>query len=112
MSDPEAGQIADLTALVSNVSDLYAARMDITRDDLWYLAKLSEELGELTSAWLSAHGRGRSRGLDQTALAGAVENEAADLFAFLLLFAAREGIDLDGALRRKWGRWTSETSSS
>jgi len=87
------------------VSEIYAARCDIDRDELWYLVKLQEEVGELAGAWLSATGRGRDRGLDAPALARAIEDEMADVFAQLLLIAEREGIDLAAALSRKWGRY-------
>jgi len=95
--------LADLTALAVRVLDLYATRTGIVQDDLWSLAKLAEETGELTAAWLSAHGRGRARGLDAAALRRAVEDEAADLLGFVLHFAHRNDIDLGAALVRKWG---------
>jgi len=43
-------RIGDLTEMVAAVSDTYAARFGITRDDLWHLAKISEEVGELNAA--------------------------------------------------------------
>ena len=94
--------IAEATDLSKRVSDIYAARCGINRDDFWYLAKMQEELGALTSAYLSATGRGRDRGGDAQA---AIADEVADLFAQLLLFADHEGIDLPEALRAKWGRY-------
>ncbi len=100
--------LAGLTVLALQVGALYRENFAIAADDLWHLAKLTEELGELNAAWLSAHGRGRARGLDQAALARAVEDEAADLLGFLLLFAARNRIDLSAALQRKWGAYLPE----
>lgn len=101
-------RLADLQHLAQRIGALYETEFGILRDDLWHLAKLSEELGELNAAWLSAHGRGRARGLDAAALSRAVEDEAADLFGFLLLFADRNGIDLAAALQRKWGAYLPE----
>lgn len=98
-------RLARAEALAARIGRLYAAQFSILDDDLWHLAKLSEELGELNAAWLSAHGRGRSRGLTPAELTRAVEDEAADLFGFLLLFAARNDIDLAAALARKWGKY-------
>lgn len=95
-------------ALATRIGDLYVEKVGVIRDDLWHLAKLTEELGELNSAWLSANGRGRDRGLSSEELTQAVADEAADLFGFLLLFAARNGIDLEEALARKWGRYLTE----
>lgn len=91
--------------LVARIMEIYGRNYGIIQDDAWLMAKLGEELGELNSAWLSANGRGRDRGKSPEELAQAVGDEAADLFGFLLYFASRNGIDLEAALQRKWGRW-------
>ena len=98
-------RLARAEALAARIGDLYVEQVGVIRDDLWHIAKLSEELGELNAAWLSANGRGRDRGLSASELEQAVADEAADLFGFLLLFAQRNGIDLAQALERKWGRY-------
>lgn len=97
--------VEDLSRLAREVNDLYAARLGLEPEPLWLLAKLQEELGELTSATLSAKGLGRERGQPRAAYEAAMADEAADLLGFLLAFAAREGIDLDASLRRKWGKY-------
>ena len=94
--------LADLTPLVVEVSDTYASRNAIGRDDDWYLLKLQEEVGELTAEYLKSTGRGRTKGADGLAIRRALEDEAADVLATLLLFAHKNGIDLDAALERKW----------
>jgi NTP pyrophosphatase (non-canonical NTP hydrolase) len=94
--------LAELTALVAEVSDIYAARNDIDRDDDWFMLKLQEELGELTAEHLRLTGRGRRKGQDDAVIAGARADEAADLLAMLLLYARHNHIDLDAALERKW----------
>lgn len=94
--------LSELEALVSQVSDIYAERNDIARDDDWYLLKLQEELGELTAEYLRGSGRARMKGADAAAVRAALEDEAADVLAMLLLFARNKGIDLDAALDRKW----------
>ena len=94
--------LAALTTLVTEVSATYAARNDIARDDDWYLLKLQEELGELAAEYLKSTGRGRLKGAEPAAIRTAMEDEAADVLAMLLLFARHNGIDLDAALERKW----------
>ncbi|MEM7521894.1 MAG: MazG nucleotide pyrophosphohydrolase domain-containing protein, partial [Pseudomonadota bacterium] len=69
------------------------------------LAKLSEEVGELNAAYLSATGRGRARGKSPTELKDAVEDELADVLAQVLLFADAQGIDMARAVARKWGKY-------
>ena len=93
-------ELREPTRLACAVSDIYVERFDITRDDSWYLGKLTEELGEVASAMLKARGKGRGESAPE-----ALEQELADLFGFLLIFAAREGVDLDAALRKKWGQY-------
>ena len=94
--------LAELMPLVAEVSDTYASRNGIARDDDWYLLKLQEELGELAAEYLKSTGRGRMKGADAGAVRQALEDEAADVLAMLLLFARNNGIDLDAALERKW----------
>ena len=94
--------LAELIPLVAEVSDTYASRNDIARDDDWYLLKLQEELGELTAEYLRASGRGRLKGADAPTIRTALEDEAADVLAMLLLFARNNGIDIEAALGRKW----------
>lgn len=96
--------LAELTETIARVSDLYASRCNIRRDDDWYALKLQEEAGELTAEYLRGTGRGR---LGQGPAEGqrlALEDEAADLFAQLLLFCRHNGIDIEAALERKWFR--------
>ena len=91
------GPLADLGDAVGQVSDIYAGRFDIRRDDDWALIKLQEELGELAQAHLRLSSRGRGAA-DETARA----DEAADVLCMLLLYCRRFGIDLDAAVARKW----------
>lgn len=102
--------LAELMPLVAAVSDTYAARNDIARDDDWYLLKLQEELGELTAEYLKTTGRGRLKGADAAMIRTALEDEAADVLAMLLLFARNNGIDLDAALERKWFRYLDRSA--
>lgn len=97
--------LGELTALVSEVSDTYASRNAIARDDDWYLLKVQEELGELVAEYLRSTGRGRLKGADHAAVRQALEDEAADVLAMLLLFARNNQIDLDAALERKWFKY-------
>ena len=102
---PQDAPLSELMCMTKAVSDLYAARCGIKRDEVWHLAKLSEEVGELSAAYLSATGRGRDRGLDTQALNQAIADEVADVFAQILLFADAHQIDVVEAVRRKWGKY-------
>lgn len=97
--------LPELGALVVQVSDIYAERNDIARDNDWYMLKLQEELGELTAEYLRSSGRGRMKGADADAVRVALEDETADVLAMLLLFARNSGIDLEAALERKWFKY-------
>jgi NTP pyrophosphatase (non-canonical NTP hydrolase) len=89
--------IRALSDQVAEVSDLYAERFAIDRDDDWHLLKLQEELGELVQAHLKLSGRGRGGSTVE-----ARADEAADLLCMLLLYCRRFDIDLDAAVARKW----------
>ncbi len=89
--------------LAVDVADIYAARFDVPRSSEWTLLKLSEEVGELTGAWLQSVGQSRG-----AADLSAVSDEFADVLGFLLVFAAREGIDPAAALSQKWGAYLPE----
>lgn len=94
--------ITELTERVEQVSAIYAQRCDIRRDPDWYALKLQEEAGELVAEYLRGTGRGRVGERSETAIRQALEDEAADLLAQLLLFCRQNEIDVEAALQRKW----------
>ena len=96
--------LAELTDRVEQVSDVYAQRCDIRRDPDWYALKLQEEAGELVAEYLRGTGRGRVGDRDEGSIRQALEDEAADLLAQLLLFCRANAIDVEAALQRKWFR--------
>lgn len=96
--------VDELLDVSQQVSDIYAARFGIERDAVWHMAKLSEELGELQAAYLKLNGQGRSEESIVQRRA-ALEDEVADLFAQILLFARWQEIDIPEAVMRKWGQY-------
>lgn len=97
--------LSELSDKAERVSQVYAARCDIRRDDDWFVLKLQEEAGELVAEYLRGSGRGRLGERSPDAVRRALEDETADLFAQLLLFARHNDIDLEAALQRKWFAW-------
>jgi len=91
--------LSDLAARLMQVSDLYAARHGIDRSGDWAMLKLTEEVGEMTQAWLRLDGRARGASDDPKA---ALADEAADVLATVLLIAHAKGLDLDAAIDAKW----------
>jgi len=92
--------ITEVAEAAGKISDIYAAKFGIARDDDWYLLKLQEELGELAQAHLRLSSRGRGEACEHDRA-----DEAADLLCQLLLYCRRFGIDPDAAVRRKWLQW-------
>jgi NTP pyrophosphatase (non-canonical NTP hydrolase) len=86
------------------VSENYGKMFDIKRDDLWALTKMSEELGELSQAYLRLHGRARIPE-NKGDLHLAFEDEVADVLGQLLIFARMQNVDLAAAVERKWFKW-------
>lgn len=97
-----------LTDAVAVVSDIYAMRCAIERDRDWFALKIAEEAGELLAEHLKLTGRGRRAGLSAAAMREALADEAADVFAMLLLYCRDNGIDLTEALNRKWFKYLDD----
>ena len=97
--------LSDVAVAATQVSDIYAGKYDIDRNDDWFLLKLQEELGELSQAHLRLSGRGRGTASEQDRA-----DEAADVLCMLLLYCRRFKIDPDEAVRRKWLAWLEPES--
>lgn len=91
--------INDAAKLIARVSEIYADRFKIKRDEIWYLLKLQEEIGELTKAYINHKGLGKK--VPENAKAE-LEAEIADVLAHILLLADKIGIDSQKALQNKW----------
>ena len=91
---------AEVSDAAQRISDIYAGKYAIDRDDDWVLLKLQEELGELAQAHIRLSGRGRGEATEADRA-----DEAADVLCMLLLYCRRFGIDPDAAVRRKWLSW-------
>lgn len=94
--------LKSLTAKIELVSDNYSKKFGISRDKLWYLLKLQEEMGELTQAYLSMSGRGRHKNKTKDELKSDFEHEIADVLCHILLLIKSEGVDLKKAIDEKW----------
>jgi len=92
--------LAEVSDAAGRISDIYAGKFGIERDDDWFLLKLQEELGELAQVHLRLSARGRGEATEQQRA-----DEAADLLCQLLLYCRRFGIDPEAAVRRKWLSW-------
>lgn len=104
--------LSELTERLAKVSDTYAQKCEILRDDDWYLLKLQEELGELVAEYLRSSGRGRMKDMSPTDVRTALEDETADVLASILLFAQHNKIDIEKALERKWFRYLKKSEPS
>ncbi|RPJ71843.1 MAG: hypothetical protein EHM20_14305 [Alphaproteobacteria bacterium] len=87
---------------LSVVCDIYADKFNIRRDDDWFILKIQEELGELSSAYLKLTQRARVGEQSTEEMEKNLEDEVADVIAMTLLFARNKGIDVEKALNDKW----------
>ena len=92
--------LAEVSTAAAEISDIYAGKYGIARDDDWFLLKLQEELGELAQVHLRLSRRGRGEATEHDRA-----DEAADVLCMLLLYCRRFGIDPEAAVRRKWLSW-------
>ena len=97
--------LREVTESAAQISDIYAGKYGIERDDDWFLLKLQEELGELAQAHLRLSARGRGEATEQDRA-----DEAADVLCMLLLYCRRFGIDPDAAVRSKWLSWLEKAA--
>lgn len=104
-------ELSDLSERAGQVCDLYARTFGINADGSFYLGKLTEELGEVASAWLKLAGKSRGADTAPEQLRADLTDELADLFGFLLAFARWQGIDLAAAFEAKWGRHLQENAA-
>ncbi len=95
----------EITSQLSKVSDIYADKFNIRRDDDWFVLKIQEELGELSSAYLKLTQRARIGENSQAELNKNLQDEIADVIAMTLLFAKHRGIDVQKAIEEKWFRY-------
>ncbi len=94
--------LKNLVEKIELVSENYSKKFSISRDKLWFLLKLQEEVGELTQAYLSMNGQGRHKNKTPAELKYSFENEVADVLCHILLLAKSEGVDLKRAIDNKW----------
>ncbi|MCL6422520.1 GNAT family N-acetyltransferase [Brachybacterium sp. JHP9] len=87
---------------VEKLSERYADVYGVDRSPEWALLKLTEEIGELAQAHLTASGQSRDRGLDEQARQRRVAAELGDVLGMCLVYARLAGIDPEAAIARKW----------
>lgn len=105
---PVEDRLTVLRDQAAEVGRIYADRFGIDRDGAFYLGKMVEELGEVSAAYLKLAGQSRGSDGDADKLRADLEDEMADLFGFLLVFADWQGVDLGAAFARKWGKYLKE----
>ncbi|GFZ82522.1 MazG nucleotide pyrophosphohydrolase domain-containing protein [Nesterenkonia alkaliphila] len=94
----------DIALRIENLSIQYAEVYGINRSADWALLKLTEEVGELAQAHLTATGQSRNRGLSTEEQQQLVANELGDVLGMCLVYAKQLGIDPEVAIAEKWFR--------
>ncbi len=94
--------INNIALRVENLSAQYADAHGIHRSAEWALLKLTEELGELTQAHLTATGQSKNRGLTADEQQHLLAAELGDVLGVCLVYAKQFGIDPERAIAEKW----------
>ncbi|GAA1312303.1 MAG: MazG nucleotide pyrophosphohydrolase domain-containing protein [Brachybacterium tyrofermentans] len=92
----------DIAARIEKLSTQYAEVYGIERSGEWALLKLTEEVGELAQAHLTATGQSRDRGLAADAQRKVLADEVGDVLGMCLVYAQQMGIDPVEAVTEKW----------
>lgn len=101
-------EIKTLSDKLSKICDIYIEKYKIEKSQDWLLIKIQEELGELSSAYLKLTSRGRLGTQTQNEIETNLEEEIADVLAFVLLFARERGVDPEKALKNKWFKYLEQ----
>jgi len=94
--------IKNLTQRVEIISQNYAKKFKIKRDDSWFVLKLQEEMGELIQSYMMFSGQGRKKGKQAEELKHDFESEVADVLGQLLLLAKHFGVNIERIVNEKW----------
>lgn len=97
-----------LAQQVKTISDKYAQKYQIERNNDWYVLKLQEELGELTQSYLMLKGKGRSKGKSAQERRTDFEDEIADVLCHVLLLAKVHNVDIQQVIERSWLSYSNE----
>lgn len=97
--------LKEISDKLGTVSDIYAQKFNIRRDDDWFIIKIQEELGELSSAYLKLTQRARLGSDSTETVESNLKEEVADVIALTLLFARHQKIDVEQALKDKWFKY-------
>lgn len=92
----------EIAARIEKLSVQYAEVYGIERSAEWALLKLTEEVGELAQAHLTATGQSRDRGLDAETQRQVLADEVGDVLGMCLVYAQQMGIDPVDAVTTKW----------
>ncbi len=96
-------QIEELVEKAKRVMEKYQEEYpDVKMDRDYFPFKVTEEWGECLKAYLMLSDRGRQKGMSKEEIKDEFANEIADVFAYLLLFADQECVDVADALDKKW----------
>jgi NTP pyrophosphatase (non-canonical NTP hydrolase) len=96
-------QIKELTEKCRKVMEKYKVDFPEVKMDRDYLPfKITEEWGECLQTYLMLTDRGRQKGKSKKEIKEMFSHEFADMFAYFLLFAEDEGVDLAEAIKNKW----------
>jgi NTP pyrophosphatase (non-canonical NTP hydrolase) len=94
--------ISKVIRAITKVSNNYARKFGIRRDNNWYILKLQEELGELIQSYLMMTGKARQKDKSKAQIEAEFKKEVADVFCQVLLLAKRFNVDLEQEVKTKW----------
>lgn len=92
----------DIGARIEKLSAQYAEVYGIERSAEWALLKLTEEVGELAQAHLTATGQSKDRGRTEAEHRQELAAELGDVIGMCLVYAHQQGIDAESAVAEKW----------
>lgn len=95
-------EISELSDCLQKVIETYGKKFQIETTPDWYMMKIQEEAGELTSSYLQMTGRARQKNKTPEEIRKNFEDEISDVLAMTLLLARTQNVDIEKAFEKKW----------
>jgi NTP pyrophosphatase (non-canonical NTP hydrolase) len=95
-------EIVNLIDKLEKVSEQYANKFSIQRDNDWFVFKVQEELGEAVQKYLMLSNRARQKGKTPEEIREEFEAEVSDVLCHVLLLVKHMDIDIERVIEKKW----------
>ena len=99
----------EITNKLKSIFEIYKEKYSLNLNEDYFLIKIQEELGELSSAHLKLTNRGRAESIEKHELEKNLREEIEDVISMTLLFDEVKNINIEDALNEKWFKYLKKS---